>query len=93
MAKPVTSGGVSSEFTKAAVGKVLPKCRTSTQPISLRMTFEEKASLDHDAAGMSIAAYIRWRLFDPDNAPPRKRSKQPVKDHQALAQLLALFGQ
>ena len=42
---------------------------------------------------MSIASYIRWRLFDPDNAPPRKRGKQPVKDHKALAQLLALFGQ
>lgn len=93
MAKPVTSGGLVSEFTDAASAKALPPCRTTTLPISLRMTFEEKARLDRDAAGMSVAAYIRWRLFDPDNAPPRKRGKQPVKDHKALAQLLALFGQ
>jgi hypothetical protein len=57
------------------------------------MSFEEKARLERAAAGMSVAAYIRWRLFDPDNPPPRLRGKHPVKDHQALAKLLALLGQ
>lgn len=67
--------------------------KRSTLPVSLRMTFEEKARLERDAAGMSVAAYIRWRLFDPENPPPRTRSKQPVKDHEALARVLALLGQ
>ena len=57
------------------------------------MSFDEKALLERDAAGMSIAAYIRCRLFDPDNPPPRNRGKHPVKDQQAIAQLLALLGQ
>lgn len=57
------------------------------------MTFEEKANLEKAAAGMSLAAYIRWRLFAPDMPPPRTRGNFPVKDHKALAQLLALLGQ
>jgi hypothetical protein len=57
------------------------------------MSFEEKSQLERDAAGMSIAAYIRWRLFDPDKPPPRTRGKHPVKDQQAIAKLLALLGQ
>lgn len=62
-------------------------------PVSLRMTFEEKARLETDAAGLSLAAYIRWRLFDPNSPPPRRRGKHPVKDHQALAKALGLLGQ
>lgn len=67
--------------------------KRTMHPVSLRMSFEEKARLERDAAGMSVAAYIRWRLFDPETPPPRHRSKTPVKDHQAIAQLLALLGQ
>ncbi len=62
-------------------------------PISLRMTFEEKANLEKAAAGMSLSSYIRWKIFDPSTPPPQRRGKFPVKDHQALAQLLALLGQ
>ena len=62
---------------------------TPLHPVSLRMTFAEKAKLERDAAGMSLSSYIRWRLFDPDNVPPHSRGKHPVGDHKALAQLLA----
>ena len=61
-------------------------------PLSLRVTFEEKANLEKAAAGMSLSAYMRWKLFDP-NSPPKRRGKSPVKGHRALAQLLALLGQ
>lgn len=61
--------------------------------VSLRLTFEEKARLQADAAGMSVSEYMRWRLFDPNNPPPRRRGKNPVKDHKALAQALGLLGQ
>lgn len=61
--------------------------------VSLRMTFEEKARLQQDAGGLPVSEYMRWRLFDPNNPPPRRRGKNPVKDHQALAQALGLLGQ
>lgn len=61
--------------------------------VSLRLTFEEKARLQQDAAGMPVSEYMRWRLFDPNNPPPRRRGKNPVKDHKALAQALGLLGQ
>lgn len=62
-------------------------------PLSLRVTFEEKANLEKAAAGMSLSAYMRWKLFNPNSPPPKRRGKSPVKDHRALAQLLALLGQ
>jgi hypothetical protein len=61
-------------------------------PFSLRLTFEERAKIEHDAAGMSIGGYTRSRLLDPDWIAPRRRGKFPVKDHRALAQLLAMLG-
>jgi hypothetical protein len=61
--------------------------------VSLRITFEEKARLQRDATGMSVSDYMRLRLFDPANPPPRRRGKAPVKDHSALAQVLGLLGQ
>ena len=62
-------------------------------PVSLRMTFEEKANLELAAAGMSLSSYIRWRIFDPASPPPTRRGKNPIKDHVARAQLLGLLGQ
>ena len=62
-------------------------------PFSLRLTFEERAKLERDAAGMALGAYIRSRLLDPETVAPRKRGKFPVKDHKLLAQLLAMLGQ
>lgn len=62
-------------------------------PVSLRMTFEEKANLEKAAAGMPLSAYIRWNLFDPASPPPQRRGAFPVKDFRALAQLLAMLGQ
>lgn len=42
---------------------------------------------------MSLGGYIQSRLFDPGSPPPRRRSKNPVKDHKSLAQALGLLGQ
>lgn len=67
--------------------------RKRPAPFSLRLTFEQRARLEADAAGMSLSAYIHSRLFDRNNPPPKRRSKTPVKDHQALAQVLAMLGQ
>ena len=57
-------------------------------PFSLRLTFEQRARLETEAVGMSLSAYVIHRLFDSISPPPRRRGKAPVKDHQALAQVL-----
>ncbi len=62
-------------------------------PFSLRLTREERARLERDAGSLAVGAYIRARLFDPDVPQPRRQSRSPIKDHQALAQVLGLLGQ
>lgn len=77
------------EFEKSAEGAA-PKRRAP--PYSLRLSPADRERLERDALGMSLAAYIRWRLFDPQSPPPRHRGKAPVKDQQALSGLLAQLG-
>ncbi|MFA5989464.1 MAG: plasmid mobilization relaxosome protein MobC [Sphingomonas sp.] len=62
-------------------------------PFSLRLTFEQRAQLEREAGDMSLGGYIQSRLFDSDNPAKRRRGKNPVKDHKALAQALGLLGQ
>ena len=61
-------------------------------PFSLRLTPEERAQLEIDAAVMSLGAYIRSRLFDSSVPKRRTRNKYPVKDHQELAKVLGEMG-
>ena len=61
-------------------------------PFSLRLTPEERAQLENDAAGMSLGAYIRSRLFDSSVPKRRIRNKFPVKDHHKLAKVLGELG-
>jgi len=70
-----------------------PSSRTGAPPFSLRLSTDERVRLERDAAGMSLGAYIRWRVFDPSSPPPKSRGKFPVKDHQALSKALGLLGQ
>ncbi|MCW2368836.1 hypothetical protein [Sphingobium sp. B11D3D] len=62
-------------------------------PFSLRLTFEQRARLEKEAGDIPLGAYILDRLFNDDTKPPRRRGKNPVKDHQALAKLLGKLGQ
>lgn len=67
---------------------------SSYAPFSLRLSPEERARLEREAAGLSLGAYIRLRLFGADASPsPKSRGKFPVKDHKALAQAIGLLGQ
>ena len=61
-------------------------------PFSLRLTPEERTQLEKDAAGMSLGAYIRSRLFETSTPKRRTRNKYPVKDHQELAKVLGELG-
>jgi hypothetical protein len=62
-------------------------------PFSLRLTREERARLDHDRGDMPLGAYLRSCVLDATESRPRRRSKAPVKDHQALSRVLAVLGQ
>jgi hypothetical protein len=62
-------------------------------PFSLRLTFEERAKLEKQAAGMPLGAYIRKQVFGGDANPRKTRGKHPVKDHVALGRVLGALGQ
>ncbi|MBL1419300.1 MAG: hypothetical protein COC24_002200 [Alphaproteobacteria bacterium] len=64
-------------------------------PISVRVTESERVLLEDfsNAVGMSISAYIKWRVFAPDRPKPKSRCKAPVKDFTALGSILGELGQ
>ena len=62
-------------------------------PFSLRLTYEERARLDAERGGMTLAAYIRERLFGVDAAPRKKRGNSPVQDKEALGRMAGALGQ
>lgn len=61
-------------------------------PFSIRLSFEERARLQKAAGDLSVAAYIKFLLFADDAPIHRVRGKTPVKDHKALAEVLACLG-
>ncbi len=67
--------------------------RRHSPRITLRLTERELARLKKAAEGVSISAYIRKQLFG-DLASLRKtRSRVPVKNQKALAQVLGKLGE
>ncbi|SEF71895.1 hypothetical protein [Nitrosomonas ureae] len=54
----------------------------------MRLTPEERATLECEAAGLLLGGYIRERVFDENRAKRRTHNKHPVKDHKFLSQLL-----
>ncbi|MFZ1727813.1 MAG: hypothetical protein WBO29_17065 [Albidovulum sp.] len=61
-------------------------------PFSLRLSFDERGLLEHDAAGQALGAYIRERLFGEDVTPRTTRGKFPIKDQAALGRVLGALG-
>ncbi|MDE8653854.1 hypothetical protein [Novosphingobium album (ex Liu et al. 2023)] len=70
----------------------MPEKKKRDAPLSLRLSRDERARLERDAASMTLGTYIKWRLFDGETPPPRTRGKAPVRDHALLSRLLALLG-
>lgn len=60
-------------------------------PLSLRLTLEERAQLERDAAGHSLGSYIKARLFADESASADRR-QLPVRDQRTIAQMLAQLG-
>ncbi|HYH70386.1 MAG TPA: MobC family plasmid mobilization relaxosome protein [Methyloceanibacter sp.] len=61
-------------------------------PFSLRLSFEEKVKLQRAAGGLPLSSYIKSLLFADEPAAYRPRQRAPIKDHKALAEVLACLG-
>lgn len=61
-------------------------------PFSLRLSCDERTQLEAAAGGEPLGAFVRGQLFGGDLVPRRTRGREPVKDHAALAQVLAMLG-
>jgi hypothetical protein len=65
-----------------------------TTPFALRLTDSERRELSRRAGEMALGSYIRSVLFTESSGGKRHRgSRSPVKDHVALAEVLACLGQ
>lgn len=61
----------------------------------MRLTLQKRQKLERLAndAGMSLAGYVKYCIFDMGASVPKARGKNPSKDEKALAQILAMLGQ
>lgn len=67
---------------------------SKTTPFALRLTDSERRELSRRAGEMALGGYIRAVLFaESDGGKRRRGSRVPVKDHVALAEVLACLGQ
>ena len=67
-------------------------------PFSIRFTEAERARLDRDAGALSLAAYIRLKLFAGEEPPPTprkptRRTYQPSAELAVLGHMLGGLGQ
>ena len=63
-----------------------------TQTFGIRLTDDERRELDRRAGEMAVGSYVRSLLFA-DGVKRRTRgARAPVKDHKALAEVLACLG-
>ena len=70
-----------------------PSNSPKSAPFSLRLTFEERAALQKAAGNLPLGAYIKLKAFDGRPLQPQGQGmRRPVKDPEALAQILALLG-
>jgi len=63
------------------------------RPFSLRFTTAQRRALEARAGSLPLGEYIRGRLFSEDpRREPARRHPRPVRDHKALAEVLAQLG-
>jgi hypothetical protein len=82
---------IAGDFQNAAEHSPTRSARTKTPPFSLRLSADEKAELLRRAGNKPLGAYIRSCLLGSTQAP-RRSSRRPLKDEQALARLLTELG-
>ena len=76
----------------AVSGQSKPDKKPSPR-VTLRLTEEELERLKNAAAGVSVSSYIRGKLFGKDVSLRKTRRRVPVKNEEAIAQVLGKLGQ
>lgn len=66
---------------------------TAARPFSIRLTDDEKRILLARAGSVPLATYVRDLILRNDSQASRRRTRNPVKDSEALARVLASLGQ
>lgn len=67
--------------------------KPETKVFSIRLTQAERRHLLDRAGSIPLGAYVRGLVMAPEVHKERRRMRNPVKDHQALARVLAALGQ
>ncbi len=89
---PLDRPPISGEFKDAAEHNAIrAKALEKPAPFSIRLTTQEKATLKREAGSTPLGAFIRTKLLG-DGTSQRRKSRMPVKDDKALAQLLGELG-
>ncbi|MDP9127249.1 MAG: hypothetical protein M3N08_03170 [Pseudomonadota bacterium] len=63
------------------------------KPVAVRLTAEEKERLEDGCGPRSLAAHIRDVLLARAGEQRPRRRRRPIRDWQALAQLVATLGE
>ncbi|MCF6281989.1 MAG: hypothetical protein L3J28_07225 [Candidatus Polarisedimenticolaceae bacterium] len=85
----VAKSGLSGAFQQ--VSEVANTCKRTAAPFSLRLTPDERATLEQRAAGRPLGAYIRERLLG-EQAEQRQYIRKPKIDEKLIAPVLAALG-
>lgn len=83
--------GLNATFQSVSVKR--KSAKKYSPRITLRITEEELTRLKRAAEGVSISAYIRKQLFGDQVSLRKTRSRVPVKNQKALAQVLGKLGE
>lgn len=89
---------LTKDFSEAAALPAKPKAK-HPPPFSIRFTDAERAQLNRDAGTLSLAAYIRLKLFVGIKPPPTKRKltrkikSKPSAELAVIGHMLGGLGQ
>ncbi|MET1414402.1 hypothetical protein ABVF61_19180 [Roseibium sp. HPY-6] len=61
-------------------------------PLSVRLSKEQRAQLEQEAAGIALNAYVLSKLFDDAKPKRRRRRKKATKQDKAIARALRRLG-
>jgi len=77
--------------TASVIRKKTPK-KVYPKPVCVRFTDEERTELERKAGDLTLSAYVRSQCVGETAKPHRTRGKRPVKDFEALCQVLGALG-
>jgi len=87
------TGSFRKDFERTGSSGKPQKSQKKKYPrVALRLSEDELALLKQLCGNMTYSAYIRKCLFGKQVSPRKVRSRSPVKNEEALAQLLGLLG-